>query len=371
MKILQITFNLSPGGAERFVVDLSNELSRDNKVVLLTLMDDSDDPEKNKFYLSDLNGSVQYKNLGIKRGAGFSLITLFKVYKAMRRENADVIHLHVHGVINFCILGIILLCWSTTIVQTIHTDFKIGHSSFLYRFLFSTLGRLHRMRWAALSETNYKDAMTAYPYLLCRRIDNGRAPIVPTDKYYDVKKEIEAYKDDTNSIVFLHVARCVAVKNQKMLVRAFDSFRKKGNDAILLIIGADFDTEEGLEIKKMSGDGIYFLGTRKNISDYMLNSDCFCLSSLYEGLPITIIEAMLSGIPVVSTPVKGAIDVIREGETGVISKDFTADCYLKALEDVCLNLEQLKIRSREESIISPYTISNCARQYMEFYNQKN
>ena len=50
MKILQISFSLSSGGAERFVVDLSNELGKTNDVTLLTLKDDKVDVENRNFY---------------------------------------------------------------------------------------------------------------------------------------------------------------------------------------------------------------------------------------------------------------------------------------------------------------------------------
>ena len=53
MKILQIIFSLSSGGAERFVVDLSNELSKTNDVTLLTLKDDKVDVEVRNFYKFD------------------------------------------------------------------------------------------------------------------------------------------------------------------------------------------------------------------------------------------------------------------------------------------------------------------------------
>ena len=370
MKILQITFGLSPGGAERLVVDLSNELVKEHEVVLMTLLDDKAEPEKSQFYLFDLDKKVQYKNLGIKKGGGFSWKVLWKIYKAMKREHADVIHIHVHGVVNFCIVGILLLCWKTIIIQTIHTDFKAGHSTRVYRFLFKTIGRLHKMRWAALSQSNYNDIMAAYPYLLCRRIDNGRAPMLPTQRFNDVKEEIDGYKKTEQTKVFLHVARCVAVKNQKMLVTAFNAFKEKCYDAVLLVIGADFDSKEGEEIKAMSCGDIHFLGTRRNIADYMLNADCFCLSSLYEGLPITILEALLSGVPVVSTPVKGALDVVKDDETGIISRDFTEKAYSEALEKAFSNLDTLRKRAQEEKEISPYIIKNCAKQYVEFYNQK-
>jgi len=368
MKILQVTFGLTPGGAERFVVDLSNELVKEHEVVLMTLIDDQVEPEKSQFYLFDLNEKVKYKNLGIKKGGGFSMKVLWKVYKAMKQEKADVIHLHVHGVVNFCVLGIVFLCWKTKIVQTIHTDFKVGHSTPLYKVMFRTIGRIHKMRWVALSQSNYKDMVSTYPYLLCSRIDNGRAPMIPTASFSEVKNEVDSYKKTEETKIYLHVARCVAVKNQKMLVTAFNYFRTLGHDAVLLIIGADFDTDAGEQIKEVAKDGVFFLGTRKNIADYMLNADAFCLSSLYEGLPITILEALLSGVPVISTPVKGALDVVKDGETGIISKDFTEEEYVKALNKAINSLDYLKANSIAEKDSSPYTIQACAKKYVSFYN---
>ena len=369
MKVLQITFNLGPGGAERFVVDLSNELVQNNEVVILTLMDDQIEHERVQFYLFDLDKKVKYKNLGLKKGAGFSVKVLWKVYKAMKEEKADVIHLHVHGVVYFCFVGILLLCWRTIIVQTIHTDFKVGHSTLLYKFLFRTIGRLHKMRWVALSKTNYDDMKEAYPFLLCKRIDNGRAELKPTPQFYDVKKEIDSYKRTDKTVVFLHVARCVLVKNQSMLISAFNEIHNSEFDAILLIIGSDFDSELGKELQIMAGRGVYFLGTRKNIADYMCLADCFCLSSTYEGLPITILEALLTGTPVVSTPVKGAVDVIKDGITGVISKDFSKDSYIQALEKAIVELRTLKSNSELEKEKSPFTMSRCALSYLNFYKQ--
>lgn len=367
MKILQIIFSLSPGGGERFVTDLSNELVKTDDVVLMTLMDDKVNPEINQFYRSCLKEDVRYKNLGIKRGGGFRFGVLWHVYKSIKAEHADIIHLHLGGIVNFCILPILLLCWKTTIIQTIHNDFHKCYSTIVYKFLFNTLGRIHKMRWVALSQTNYEDMMATYPFLLARRIDNGRAPMIPTEKLGSVQTEIQQLKKTDKTKVFLHVARCSEVKNQLMLVSAFNRFVNNNNDAILLIIGAHFDSDLGHKIQACAENSIYFLGTRQNISDYMLSSDCFCLSSLYEGLPITILEALLSGIPIVSTPVKGAIDVVKDSVTGVLSKDFTEEEYLKSLQYANEHLDELKKLSQAEKITCPYSIEECARKYREFY----
>ena len=63
MKILQITFSLSFGGLERFIVDLSNELGKTNDVTLLTLKDDKVNPQQSQFYKFDVSDKVKYVNL--------------------------------------------------------------------------------------------------------------------------------------------------------------------------------------------------------------------------------------------------------------------------------------------------------------------
>ena len=64
MKILQIVFSIGFGGAERFVVDLSNELSKNHDVTLLTLKEDKSNPD-DTFYKFDLSSRVHYDNLGL------------------------------------------------------------------------------------------------------------------------------------------------------------------------------------------------------------------------------------------------------------------------------------------------------------------
>lgn len=367
MKILQIIFSLAPGGAERFVVDLSNELAKNDEVVVMTLKDDKTNPDLNQFYRPFLKNNITYKNLGIKQHGGFSIGALWLIYKAIKKEKADVIHLHTEGIVYFCLLPILFLNRKTTIVQTIHSDFKINYTSFIYKILFNTVGRLQRMRWAALSQTNFNEMMTAYPFLLGRRIDNGRSPMLPTDLNDSVLDEIQRFKKTNETKIYLHVGGCKQVKNQAMLVSAFNKFVSNGHDAILMIIGGFFDSNLGQNIKELAEDSIFFLGTRQNISDYMLNSDCFCLSSINEGLPITFLEAMLSGTPILSTPVKGAIDVIKNKITGVISKDFTEEEYIVALQYTYDHLIELQKNAQAEKDTCPFSIEVCASKYRDFY----
>lgn len=241
-----------------------------------------------------------------------------------------------------------------------------GYNSRFRHFAYHTLLEKGLLRYVALSDTNYLQVKKEYPRALSRCIYNGRAPMLPTKNFKQTGDEIDSYKENDQTCVVLHVARCDRAKNQRLLIDSFNELRKLGCNIVLLIIGAHFDSEEGKKLQALGGDGVHFLGTRKNIADYMLQSDVFALSSSFEGMPITLIEAMLSGTPMVSTPVTGAVDVIN-GKNGVLSKDFTEPSYISALKEVVDHNQQYKEYTLKHKDDSPFTIRHCAEQYMDFY----
>ena len=365
MKILEIVFNLCPGGAERFALDLSNELSKTNDVVLLAIKDDTEDPESSTFYKTEISDRVIYKNIGLKKG--FSIQKAWKVYKSIQSEHPDIVHIHGANMPIFCVLAIYMLNRKIKFYQTIHSDIHNGYDTLFYKILFKSVGYRHRMGFVALSETNYRDMMLEYPKTKGACIINGRAPILPSDLFEDVKAEMARYKNNETSKLYLHVARCNPVKNQLLLVEAFGEFVKKGYNADLVIIGGGFESELGQKIRAKSGQHIHIIGTRKNVGDYMLNADVFCLSSDFEGMPITILEASLAGVPIVSTAVCGAVDVVQNGENGVLSEGHTVDDYEKAVEYSYLHDQELKEGAMKTSKDSPYTIDICAKKYLDFF----
>jgi len=366
MKILEIAFNLGSGGAERLLVDLSNEFVKENEVVVMTLKDDQVEPEKRQFYKAELSDKIKYLNLGLPKG--LSLHALFKIYKAIRYESADVVHLHHHGVPMYCIMAI-LFCRKAKFYQTIHSDIYNGYTDAFYRFLIKTVGYNGRMGFAALSSTNYRDMLREYPKVKGACIVNGRSPIVTTPLYGEVNRLFESFKSDKETLIFIHIARCHPVKNQMLLINSFNKFSEGGANAVLVIIGDGFESSLGKELKMQANDRIKFLGPQKQISDYMMNADAFCMSSSFEGLPITMIEASLSGKPIVSTPVCGAKDIVVDGVNGMKSKDFTMDAYLESLRYVYENIDTLSRNSERMSCESPFSIKECAEHYIEFFKR--
>ena len=101
----------------------------------------------------------------------------------------------------------------------------------------------------------------------------------------------------------------------------------------------------------------------------MLNAGIFCLSSNFEGMPITLLEASLAGLPVVSTPVCGAVDLIKDGVNGFLSKSHSLEDYKNALIKAIDNYDSIKENAMSMKDNSPYTIAECARKYVEYFNE--
>lgn len=366
MKIVEIVFSLTSGGLERFAVDLSNELSKSNDVTLVTLKDDKIDTERRCFYKFDLSDRVRYLNLGLCDG--FSLSTEFKILKTLKRLKPDVVHLNGENIPKFCALAIFLLCGRIRFIQTIHNDLKNGYDKGFNRLLYNTLGKTKNFSCVALSNKNFQDFKAFYPELNIDCIVNGRSPLKKTKAFVDVKSEMESYCRDSQTKIFLHVARCNDQKNQSMLIRAFNKICAN-NDVTLVVIGNGFDTAKGMELKNEACDSIHFLGTRKNIGDYYYNADIFVLSSIFEGMPISLIEASLAGLPCVSTPVCGAVDLIEDGINGKLSIDFSEKNFIAAIEYCLENYKGLKANAELMMSDNPYMMEVCAKKYLKLFQK--
>ena len=111
------------------------------------------------------------------------------------------------------------------------------------------------------------------------------------------------------------VGRLDPIKDHQTLFRAMESVQKLYPQVRLLVIG-DGPEREHLEGK--AGRNILFLGNRDDVPDILRALDIFVLPSLFEGLPITVLEAMAVGKPVIASHVSGIPEEVEDGKTGIL-----------------------------------------------------
>ncbi|MBX9906630.1 glycosyltransferase [Patescibacteria group bacterium] len=134
-----------------------------------------------------------------------------------------------------------------------------------------------------------------------------------------IKVDLKALYPDA-SVIILSMARLVPQKNLTMLVRAFAKLHATDPRALLILVGRG--EEEGTiayEIKRQSlGNSVVCMPWTENPSSLMKTADIYALSSNYEGWGRVLIEAMLSGLPIVTTEVGCAGECIVDGVHGYI-----------------------------------------------------
>lgn len=187
-----------------------------------------------------------------------------------------------------------------------------------YRILDNYTSRYNR-RVIAVSRAVRDDLIEqGIPAVRITVIQNGiQIPDIDPIAGRRIREELGIGKD---SPVIGAVGRLSPQKDYPTLLRAFKEVKKSCPEAILLIAG-DGDLRDNLE--KLThelniSERVKFLGYRSNILEVMAGFDIYALSSLWEGLPLAVLEAMMLAKPVVSTAVPGTAEALVEGETGFL-----------------------------------------------------
>lgn len=360
MKILQFIYTVEPGGAERFVVDLSNELAMSHDTTIYTIRDDG--IQENGFYVSEISKNVNYINLKVAKGFNPRLILMF--LKIVKKEKPHVVHCHLNLVNYFLPISVIYfkrIKFFYTIHSSAHREVKSGPERLLRRFCFK-----HRFFIPISISDETKQSYESY-YRLKNSpvIYNGRSAVKKTDLFEKVLEEVECLKSAKKTRVFIHVSRYHEAKNQRMLFSVFTRLYNEDCDFILLVIGKDFENE--FDIKTLAEKNIFFLGTKSNVPDYLYASDAFCLSSLNEGMPISLIEALACGCIPICTPVGGCADVIKNGLSGYLSKSIQEDDYYNAVREFIDKGESINKERLVDIYNEKFSISQCAQKYLELY----
>ncbi|SMC95150.1 glycosyltransferase [Pedobacter nyackensis] len=361
-KIIHIIGSLTKGGAERFVVDLCNELAKEdrNEVYLVSIC--KDNPKDN--FINDIHSDVQFISFNKERGFSFSVF--LKLTRWLKNERPDIVHSHLNG---FEYLTLYLLQTSNTrFFHTIHSNAEFECPNYIIKTFRKIFFRTNKVCPITISEDGSKTFRSYYHLSNDILIENGRPDILPTIEYNHLVKK---YRSNTDSFLLLHVGSITAPKNQELLIKAVLEFNaREEKKCKLLIIGEIKDTiiyERLIQIVN-NNDYIEFLGGKQNVVDYLNIADAFCLSSSFEGMPISLIEALSVGCIPICTPVGGITQMISHGKTGFLSKDGSVQNYYEAIKEALYfnDPESIKLNSML-SFKSKYTIKRSARNYSDTY----
>jgi glycosyltransferase involved in cell wall biosynthesis len=140
----------------------------------------------------------------------------------------------------------------------------------------------------------------------------------PAKKFKDIRQELNIDKDD---MLLLFIARFTSHKQPLALIKAFAMAVKQLPHLKLLMVGEGDEKEEALQLaKELAVEGsITFTNFRQDVPDILASADIFILPSLWEGLPIGLLEAMSMGKAIIATNVDGTCEIIEDGYNGILT----------------------------------------------------
>ena len=214
-------------------------------------------------------------------------------------------------------------------------------------------------------------AVRATPRNKIRLVHNG----VDVQRFHFIASERERIRAELKArgaFVWLAVGRLETQKDYPTLLQAFA--RLGGSDSVLWIAGEGRLREEleGL-VRSLGLEGrVHLLGKRDDIPSLMSAADAFVLSSVFEGFPLVIIEAMACELPVVVTDSGGPREIVEDGQTGFIVPPKDPDALAQAMLRL-MSLPEAERRKMgklgRERAVAQYSLDRIVDQWEALYTE--
>lgn len=301
----------------------------------------------------------------IRKGLGFSAKSLFRLGKELSKFDPDVVHTHL-GASVYCAPWVIL-----NHVKMLHTLHNIPEkeSGKIRRSVLRALFKAKIAVPVAISPSNQQ--LTAVYYgLPDTRVEMIENP-VDAEAFFDSNPKSWS----SRYYEFIHIARFEEAKNHEALIEAFARLRSSDErfaSVRIALVGSGPLEEKikSLVYELGLSDAVSFLGVRDDISDLLHESKCLVLPSLYEGLPLTVLEAMAAGLPVIASAVGGIPDVVEDGSTGFLFDPHDRDALITAMSTILTkpSLAMDMGRAGKTAVIR-YSVESITRKYEHLYIQ--
>ncbi|MDD5101671.1 MAG: glycosyltransferase family 4 protein [Endomicrobiaceae bacterium] len=192
-------------------------------------------------------------------------------------------------------------------------------------------------------------------------------------KNYQLKPSLrEELKLQNNDVIVTTIGPFKPQKNLTDFIKIANNIIKNNKNFKFIVVG-DGEGRKDLEIliaKFNISNNVILLGWRKDISNILNSSDIFVMTSLWEGLPISTIEAMSCGLAPIVNAVDGQLEIIEDNQTGFLIKPYDIKT---AVEKILLLANNIDIRKQmgqkaKDSIDNTFSIDYMIKQHEKLYS---
>ncbi len=363
IKILETIRQGQVGGGETHVLDLCTHLDKERyePVVLSFTEGQMVDTLRNRGIRTEVINTEKPFDYKVWR----------KVHNFMKSEKFDLIHAHGTRAMSnvFCpskILGLPL-------IYTIHGwSFHMNQKHIVRRIRELSEKFITNMadKNICVSRSNEKDGIQKFGMkrstVIYNSVDFDK--FNPINSFKDIRKELGI---GSEKIVIGYFVRITAQKDPFTMLKAMKLVVEENSNVMLLMIGDGDLKEATIELAKSLKieDHVIFQPFRSDIPDALNAIDIYCLPSLWEGFPIGILEAMAMQKAIVASPVDGTVEMIDDGDTGILVPNSEplklADILLKLSKDQQLR-DAIAINAYQQ-VRSRFGIDRMIKQISDVY----
>lgn len=301
------------------------------------------------------------KVIFIGKKNGFDISTIGKLVKIMKQYKIDVIHTHRY-VMQYAIPAAVIAHVPVR-VHTVH-NVATKEVNSIRRKLANFFYKHFHVIPVSISPIVQETVMKEYG------MTSEQTPIVFNG--IDLSKCMikESYVAST-PFRFIHIGRFTSQKNHGVIFESIAQLKVDGYNVHLDLIGSGEKENEYKTLVKERGldNEVTFCGLQGNIYPFMKIADCFILPSVYEGMPITLVEAMGCGMPVIVSNVGGIPDIVENESTGLIINPTVEELVVSMKKMINDDILREKLGKNALCRSKKFSAENMRDGYISVYNK--
>lgn len=365
-RVLHVIYQYSIGGLEKVMSECINHLDDgyEHQVVSLTTV--------SEYASKNLNRVIPIQAMNKRPGNDWSLF--LRLYRFMRQFKPDVLHTYNLPTLEYQLVG--FFAGVNIRVHAEHgRDFSDPKGENKKYNLLRRLLNPFIHHWVPVSQDLQQWLChIGLPKRKIRLIYNG----VDTDQFHPLQAGASiapmAGFPTKDSVIIGTIGRLDPVKNQASLIRILSRIQATQPDlkhrlAIVVVGDGPLSTELAESIQAAGlQDAVWMPGARYNIPDIMRYFDLFVLPSIAEGVPMTLLEAMATGLPTICSQVGGIPEVLAAG-CGIMLEPMDEPAWAEAIIALLMDSEHAKALGQKARahVEAHYSIQSMVQQYQQLY----
>lgn len=358
INILHSRFSFRTGGVEKFIASILKYTNSSHNIKHSLIIFDADTAHENRIYEIKSLGVDVYK---ISDAKSKNFFTLFKLIKILKDNRIDVVHCHDRGSVKWMSLCKIFLP-ELKLVHTCHDTNIISTMGTISIFFLKTLVDVNvAISKGILSEFNDFKVQNVKHIYNC----------IDVKKFDGQPNNIDA---DSEFLKIVNVAWLwLPKKGQDVLIKALAVCKERSVKFKCDIFGGilnqeSYDILSKLRQENNLEESVSFCGVNENIPDILKNYNLFIFPSRVEGLPLSLLEGLAAGLPVIASNISGSNEMIKDGHNGLLFESENHNDLADKIEYMYNNRNKIREFAQTGfNFVQDFDISVMCEKYFNVY----